>query len=88
MTSQVIFNLDSKIKAKAMKRAKAEGVPFSSFLKMAAEMYAKGEWEIALVPNAKTARELKQASKDYREGKNISPAFASDDEAEKYLRSL
>jgi antitoxin component of RelBE/YafQ-DinJ toxin-antitoxin module len=49
MTSQVIFKIDTKIKEKAMKRAKAEGVPFASFLKMATEKYAEGEMGIELV---------------------------------------
>jgi hypothetical protein len=49
MTSQVIFKIDTKIKEKAMKRAKAEGVPFASFLKMATEKYAEGELGIELV---------------------------------------
>ncbi len=49
MTSQVIFKIDTKIKEKAMKRAKAEGVPFASFLKMATEKYAEGELGVGLV---------------------------------------
>lgn len=49
MTSQVIFKIDTKIKEKAMKRAKAGGVPFASFLKMATEKYAEGELGIELV---------------------------------------
>ena len=49
MTSQVIFKIDTKVKEKAMKRAKAEGVPFASFLKMATEKYAEGELGIELV---------------------------------------
>ena len=49
MNTQVVFNLDAKVKAKAMKRAKAEGVPFSSVLKMAAKNFANGNLSIDLV---------------------------------------
>lgn len=91
MTSQVVFNIDSKIKAKAMKRAKAEGVPFASFLKMATEKFAEGEFGIALVrreiPNAKTARALRKASADFKKGINTSPAFAKMDDAIAWLDS-
>ena len=81
MTTQVVFNIDPKIKAKAMKRAKREGVPFSSFLKMATEKFAEGEYSIGIipreVPNAKTARGIRAALRDIQEGneKNFSPAF-------------
>ncbi len=91
MTSQVVFNIDSKIKAKAMKRAKEEGVPFASFLKMATQKFAEGELGITLVrreiPNAKTARALLKASADFRKGKNISPVFTSVKEMEAWLNN-
>ena len=43
MTTQIVFNIDPKIKAKAMKRAKAEGIPFAAVLKLAAEAFAEGK---------------------------------------------
>lgn len=90
MTSQVIFKIDSKIKAKAMKRAKEEGVPFASFLKMATEKFAEGEFGIALVrreiPNAKTARAIRKASADFKKGINTSPAFSSGKEMDAWLK--
>ncbi len=48
MTTQVVFNIDPKIKARAMARAKREGVPFSSVLKMATKAFAEGELSIGL----------------------------------------
>ncbi len=89
MTTQIVFNIDPKIKAKAMKRAKREGVPFASFLKMATEKFAEGEYGIGIVrreiPNAKTGRELRKASADFRKGKNVSPAFSSGKEMDAWL---
>ncbi|MEX2341240.1 MAG: hypothetical protein WD605_02880 [Candidatus Paceibacterota bacterium] len=90
MNTQIIFKVDSKIKAKAMKRAKQEGVPFSSFLKMATEKYAAGELGIGIVNpaekfNAKTARIIRAALRDVEQGKNLSPAFSSAAEMDKYL---
>ena len=41
MTTQIVFNIDPKIKAQAMKRAKREGVPFSAVLKMATKAFAE-----------------------------------------------
>ena len=89
MTTQIVFNIDPKIKAKAMKRSKKEGVPFAAFLKMATEAFAEGEYGIGIVrtetPNAKTARALHAASVDFKKRKNISPTFASGKEMDEYI---
>jgi len=60
MTTQIVFNIDPKIKAKAMKRAKRVGIPFASYLRQAAEDFAEGKRGMAIVEekfNAKTAKE-------------------------------
>ena len=92
MVSQIVFTLDSKIKAKAMKRAKSAGIPFAAYLRQAAEDFAEGKTSMAIVraeiPNAKTARILRAASEDIRKGRNLSPAFTSADDATNYLNSL
>ncbi len=49
MNTQIVFKIDSKIKTQAMKRAKREGVPFASVLKMATKAFAEGELSIDLV---------------------------------------
>ncbi|MDO8548422.1 MAG: hypothetical protein Q7R71_02005 [bacterium] len=88
MTSQVVFNIDSKIKAKAMKRAKRAGIPFASYLRQAAEDFAEGKRGMAIVEekfNEKTARELRAALRDIEKGKNLSPVFSSGKEMDKYL---
>lgn len=70
MITKIVFNIDPKIKAKAMKRAKSAGVPFASFLKIATEAFAEGTYGIGIVrtevPNAKTARALRAASADFK----------------------
>ena len=92
MATQVVFKVDPKIKAKAMRRAKRDGVPFASVLKMMTEAFAEGEYSVRLVReekfNAKTARELRSALKDIEKGRNLSPAFSSMEEMDRYLNKL
>jgi len=89
MVSQIVFTLDSKIKAKAMKRAKSVGIPLASYLRQAAEDFAEGKTSMAIVrseiPNAKTARELRAAREDIKKGKNMSPAFTTAEDALSWL---
>jgi hypothetical protein len=49
MTTQVVFNIDPKVKARAMERAKREGIPFASVLKLAAKAFAEGQFSIGIV---------------------------------------
>ena len=88
MNTQVVFNMDAKIKAKAMKRAKAEGVPFSSVLKMAAKQFAEGTLSVDLVEDIRPEK-LKlweRISQEYDKGKGR--RFASAKEAMKYIEDL
>jgi len=91
MTTQVVFNIDPVIKAQAMRRAKREGVPFASVLKLATKAYAEGKFGIEMVQeekfNAKTAREIRAALKDIKKGKNLSPAFENMDDAIRWLNN-
>ena len=90
MTTQVVFRIDKKVKDKAMKRAKIAGVPLASYFKAAARALADGRANMDIVfderLNAKTRRELKAIHRDIQEGRNLSPAFNSVEEMEKYLR--
>ncbi len=89
MTTQVVFKIDPKIKARAMERARQEGVPFASVLKLATRAFAEGRFSVGLNPverfNAKTARELRAALGDVEQGKNLSPAFDNMEDAVKWL---
>ncbi len=87
-TSQVVFNIDSKLKALAMKKAKSQGLPFSSVLKFAIKSFVENKLKFELVPdfNFYTRREIKAALKDIDAGKNISPVFSSADEMIAHLK--
>lgn len=87
-TSQVIFNVDSKLKNLAMKKAKSQGLPFSSVLKFVIQRYVQGQFEVGLVDtlNPKALRSMIKAEKDFAMGKNISPVFSSADEMIEHLR--
>ncbi len=92
MSCQVIFKIDEKLKAQAMKKARKEGIAFASVLKLATKAYVNGALEVHLVArprlNAKTRRELQGISKDIRQGKNLSPSFGSAKDAIAFLKSF
>ena len=92
MTTQVVFNIDKNLKERAMKKARKEGIPFASVLKMATKSYVDGDFAVQVVKaekfNTKTRREIRQALKDIEEGKNLSPAFSTAKEAMAYLNTL
>jgi len=87
MISQVIFNVDSALKEKAMKKAKREGIPFAAVLKMAVKAFVEDKFNIGYIGdfNLKTSRELRKIYKDIRAGKNLSPVFSTVAEMRKYL---
>ncbi len=92
MTTQVVFNIDKKIKDKAMKRAKSEGVPFAAVLKMSTRAYAEGRLHMDIAStekfNAKTAKEIRAALRDIREGneKNFSPGFETVEDMRRWMK--
>lgn len=92
MTRQVIFKIDEKLKERALKKARKEGIAFASVLKLATQAYVDGALEVQLVVppklNAKTRRELQRISEDIRQGKNLSPPFDSAKDAIAFLKSF
>ena len=56
MTTQIVFNIDPKVKAKAMRRARAAGLPFASVLKFATKAFADGEFSVGLVDSRKPTK--------------------------------
>lgn len=92
MTTQVIFKIDKKLKEKAMKKARAEGIPFSSVLTLATKSFVEGDLNVEIVQrpvlNAKTRKILDRALMDIKEGKNLSPAFTNTKDAITYLKAL
>ncbi len=91
MTTQIVFNIDPTIKAKAMKRAKHLGVPFASVLKMATRAFADGKFNIEMVPeekfNPKTRRQIEAALHDIKERKNL-VSFKDQKDLDDYLLSI
>ena len=89
MATQVVFNIDPAVTKEAMKRAKSEGVPFASVLKMATRAYAEGKFTVGLHVeekfNAKTAKEIRVALRGIERGRNLSPTFSSGKEMDEYL---
>ena len=92
MASQVIFKINEKLKERAMKKARKEGIAFASVLKLATQAYVDGALEVQLVAqpklNAKTRRELLSISRDIRRKKNLSPSFDDAKDAIAYLKSF
>jgi len=91
MITQVAFTIDPAVKKSAMRRAKREGVPFASVLKLATKAYAEGKFSVEIVSeerfNEKTARELRAALRDIKKGKNL-VSFKNAKEMDDYLLSL
>ncbi|OHA79338.1 MAG: hypothetical protein A2747_02765 [Candidatus Yonathbacteria bacterium RIFCSPHIGHO2_01_FULL_44_41] len=92
MNTQVIFKMDKKLKEKAMKKARAEGIPFSAVLTLATKSFVEGGLAIEVVQrpvlNDKTRKMLDRALKDIKAGKNLSPAFTNMKEMDAYLNAL
>ena len=91
MTSQVVFRIDRKLKDRAIKKARNEGLPLTAVLKLATKAYVEGDLDVQLVTqrklNSKTRRELQRISNEIRQGKNLSPPFDSAQDAIPYLKS-
>ena len=91
MTGQVIFKIDKKLKAQALRQAHTQGFPFSSILKLATKAFVDGRLRVDMFEaapfNAATAKQMKSALKDIAAGKNLSPSFASARAAAKYLNA-
>ena len=89
MNSQVVFNVDAKVKARAMKRAKREGVPFASVLKLATKAFADGRFSLDVVEEEVRPEKLKlweRQSHLVEQGKG--KQFSSIEEFREYWRKL
>lgn len=86
--STVIFNVDPKIKARAMKRAKVEGVPFSVILKMATKAFADGQLSLELEEEIRPEKLklLEQQSRLIEQGKG--KTFSTMKEFREYIKKL
>jgi len=57
MTTQVIFKIDKKIKEQAQKKAKSQGLTFSSVLQMSTYAYVNGTLKPTMVPDISSAEQ-------------------------------
>jgi antitoxin component of RelBE/YafQ-DinJ toxin-antitoxin module len=91
MITQVIFNIDKKLKEQAMKKAESKGFTYSAILKFATKAFVEDKFDIGLIPtekfNSKTAREISKALKDIKRGKNISPHLHFSEEVMSLLKN-
>lgn len=91
MTTTLHTKIDRQVKNKAAKFAKANGMTLTTFVNLSIrQVLNHGQLiiEEPLVPNAKTAKELKRILKDADQGKNMSPVFTTAAEMNEYLDKL
>ncbi len=75
--SQVLFRVDPRVKQRAVRRARQEGVPLGAVLKLATRAYANGDLHLGVtnsvseIPNARTRKALAQIDRDIAAGKNL-----------------
>ena len=88
MTDQVVFNIDSKIKAQAMRRAKRDGIPFSAVLKLATKAFAEGRFSVDIVEEIRPEKMklLERESRLIGQGKGR--RFASMKDARAFIEGL
>lgn len=92
MNTQVIFNIDKKLKEKAMRKSRSEGIAFSSVLKLATKAFVEGDLDVRIAPrrelNDKTKKIIERALKNIKNKKDISPGFDNAKDAIAYLKAL
>ena len=73
MNTQIVFTIDPKIKARAMKRARREGLPFASVLKFATKAFADGRLSVGLTEEILPSkmRLLERESRLLDQGKGV-----------------
>ena len=69
MTEQVIFKIDKKLKDRAMKKARKDGLPLSTVLKRATQAYIDNEFDIGVSYSPKLIRDVRHAEKEIKAGK-------------------
>ena len=90
MTTTLHIKTDKKIKDQAKKFAKANGITITALVNLSLRQIINNQSvpELPEIPNAQTAKALRQAMKDSKTGKNMSPKFNNMEDAIKYLRSF
>ena len=90
MKTLINIRADVDVKRRAKKAAKELGIPLSTIVNAYLKQFGREQrinFAVPLRPNKKTAGLLRQASRDYLEKKNVSPAFSRAEEMDVYLDS-
>jgi len=88
MKTVISVKVDKDVRDRARKTAKKIGIPLSLVVNTGLRKFAEEqrlELAVPLVPNARTRKIIDQARRDFKEGKNISPAFSNMKEAIRWL---
>lgn len=81
---------DTEVKRGIQKIAKEIGIPLSTIVNAYFKQLLREQridFALPLRPNKKTAALIRRARADYKNGKNISPAFETGEEMDAYLNS-
>ena len=87
----ISVKVDKDVRDRARTVAKRIGIPLSLVVNQKLRQFAderRMELYEPLIPNAKTARELRKIDTDIRAGRNMSPAFTNAKDMDRYLDSL
>ena len=79
---------DAKLKKRAQQVAKELGLPLGTIINRYLQVFTEEQrvvFERPEIPNAKTAKILRQAERDIKAGKNLSPVFATAEEMDAWL---
>lgn len=78
----ILIKTEKKVKNAAQKAAKEIGVPLATVMGMYLRKFARErriEFEAPLVPNARTAKNLKRSQREFEQGKYTGPFSNLDD---------
>ena len=90
-TAIINIKSDPKLKKEAQRVAGNLGLPLGTVINNYLRLFVlekRVEFKHPLMPNKKTARELRAAIRDIKVGRNMSPAFTTTKEMNDYLDSL
>ena len=87
----VTIKIDASLKQETQKLAKSLGLSLSAIVENKLKEVVRERrvvFEEELIPNKKTAKDLRQIENDVKAGRNLSGSFNTFDELEKHLDSL
>jgi addiction module RelB/DinJ family antitoxin len=91
MKTIINIKADKEVKEQAVQTAKKMGLPLSTVINAFLKKFIADQsvtFVAPLKPSRQLLKTLKQAEKDIRKGKNLSPLFTNMDKMDKYLANL